>query len=86
MDAVVETPSQAIERAIGLLGSEAKLADACGCRQSYISKAKRTGRCSDKVAIRIHQATNGQVPASLLRPDLWARPEHVPVGEDASAA
>lgn len=36
-------------------------------------------RASQKLAIRIHKFTNGKVPGSLLRPDLWRRPEDVPV-------
>lgn len=78
-EAVVETPSEAIARAVALAGSEDKLAKAVRCRQSYISKAKLTGRCSDKIAIRIHVWSNGEIPGSAIRPDLWTKPEHVPL-------
>lgn len=78
--------SEALSQAIVLAGSEKKLANAVGVAQSYISKAKRTGRISDRVAIAIHRFTKGQVPGSALRPDLWRVPEHVPVAPDGSAA
>ena len=29
-------------------------------------------------AIRIHRVTDGAIPGSLLRPDIWRRPEDVP--------
>jgi DNA-binding transcriptional regulator YdaS (Cro superfamily) len=38
---------------------------------------------SPQQAIAIHRATRGAVPGSALRPDLWCRPEHVPVQEPA---
>ncbi len=34
-----------------------------------------------QTALAGHRATGGKVPASLLRPDLWRCPEHVPVGK-----
>jgi DNA-binding transcriptional regulator YdaS (Cro superfamily) len=80
-----ESPAEAMERAVARAGSEQKLADAVGVRQSYISKAKRTGRVSDRIAIAIHAWSNGDVPGSALRPDLWLEPAHVPVREMAGA-
>lgn len=32
---------------------------------------------SRKLAVRIHEFTGGEVPASVLRPDIWRRPEDV---------
>jgi hypothetical protein len=31
------------------------------------------------MALAVHRFTGGAVPASALRPDLWARPQDVPV-------
>jgi hypothetical protein len=47
--------------------------------QPAISKAKRQGKISARLALAMHRATNGRVPASELRPDLWRSPENVPV-------
>lgn len=68
-----------IERAIAIVGSETKLGELCGCSQHKIWLAK-TEKCpvTAELALRIHHATDGQVPASDLRPDLWMAPEHVP--------
>ena len=81
---VMETP---IERAITLAGgSEAKLADAVGFSQPAIHKAKKSGRTGPRLALAIHHFTNGSVPASELRPDLWSRPEDVPAQPEQAGA
>lgn len=67
-----------IEQAVALLGSEAKLGKAAGVTQNAIWQAKRRGRCSAELALGIHRATSGQVPASGLRSDLWPTARHVP--------
>jgi DNA-binding transcriptional regulator YdaS (Cro superfamily) len=59
-----------IEAAVTLLGSQAKLAEACGVKQQSIWQAKETGRCSAELALQIEQATAGKVTAAELRPDL----------------
>jgi DNA-binding transcriptional regulator YdaS (Cro superfamily) len=69
----------AVACAIALKGSEQKLAAACGVTQPAISRAKKRGRLSPRLALAIHRATGGAVPASALRPDLWRRPQDVPV-------
>jgi len=65
----------AIERAGG---SEAKLARELHLSQPLINKAKRTGRAGPRLALAIHHFTNGDIPASAIRPDLWEKPEDVP--------
>ena len=70
---------EAVGRAVAIAGSEVKLAAACGVTQPAISKAKLKGRVSSALALAIHRATNGRVPASELRPDLWRSPENVPI-------
>lgn len=59
-----------IEKAISHVGSQQKLADACGVKQPSIWQAKETGRCSAELAMAIEQATDGTVTAKELRPDL----------------
>jgi len=76
------TVSDAIEQAVALLGSEAKLGRAAGgFSQNAIWQAKRRNRISPELALGIHWATRGEVSASDLRPDLWSTPESVPQPE-----
>lgn len=67
-----------IESAAKLLGSETKLAEACGVSQNAIWQAKTRGRVSPDLAISIHWATRKRVSGNLMRPDLWRRSSHVP--------
>ena len=69
----------AFARAIRIAGSECKLAQATGYSQVAINKAKRRGSVSPAMALAVHRCTDGVVPASALRPDLWARPQDVPI-------
>jgi prevent-host-death family protein len=62
-----------IERAISLLGSEAKLAAAAGVAQPSINEAKKKGRVGAKMAAGIDAATDGRVSKNQLRPDLWPK-------------
>lgn len=68
-----------IQQAITFAGSEAKLGKGIGFSQVAINKAKHKGRASPAMALAIHRFTGGTVPASSIRPDIWARPEDVPV-------
>jgi DNA-binding transcriptional regulator YdaS (Cro superfamily) len=74
----------AIERAIELAGSEAKLGDGIGFSQVAINKAKRRGSVSAEMALAIHRFLRGAVPASSLRPDLWQSPDDVPLAPNAA--
>lgn len=75
---MTKTPN-IIERAIELAGgSEAALARETRLSQPLIHKAKKSGRAGPKLALAIHYFTNGEIPASLIRPDLWRKPEDVP--------
>jgi DNA-binding transcriptional regulator YdaS (Cro superfamily) len=69
----------AVARAIALKRTQEQLALACGVTQGSISRARTAGRLTPHLAIAIHHATEGAVPGSALRPDLWRRPEDVPV-------
>ena len=61
-------------------GRQEDLAAAMGVAQQTVSKLLRGEvPVSPEQAIAIHRATQGAVPGSALRPDLWSCPEHVPV-------
>jgi DNA-binding transcriptional regulator YdaS (Cro superfamily) len=76
----MDSPTTApLESAIRIAGSEAKLAAAIGYSQVAINKARRRGAVSPRMALAVHRFTDGAVPASALRPDLWARPQDVPM-------
>lgn len=55
-------------------GTEAKLASAAGVTQPAIHKAKKTGRVSAELALRIEKATRGRVALWQMRPDLASPP------------
>lgn len=63
-----------IDAAISHFGSEAKLAAAAGVSQPAINKAKRAGRVSAVLAVKIETATEGKISRWQLRPDLWDAP------------
>ena len=75
----------AFERAIRIAGSQCKLAAAIGYSQVAINKAKRRGSVSPGMALAVHRFTAAAVPASALRPDLWARPQDVPIIDERTA-
>ncbi|AXC50038.1 Cro/Cl family transcriptional regulator [Paracoccus suum] len=60
-----------IERAIDLLGSQAKLAEAAKCSQQQISYLLRAPSITAEMALAIEAATGGQVSKSVLRPDIF---------------
>lgn len=69
--------SELVEKAIKVVGSQEALGKACGCSQNKIWIAKARGKVDADLAILIEAATNGEVLARDLRPDLpW--PEYAP--------
>ncbi|AVG34848.1 helix-turn-helix domain-containing protein [Enterobacter asburiae] len=72
--------NKAISSAIGIVGSQQKLAEACGVRQPTVwawLHGKKKASASN--AIRIERATNGEVQAYEIRPDLpdlFPHPNH----------
>lgn len=71
--------TELIEEAARLLGNENKLAKACKVSQNAIWQARTRNRISPELALKIHWATSGAVPANALRPDLWQDISHVPL-------
>ncbi|WP_187274672.1 MULTISPECIES: hypothetical protein [unclassified Methylobacterium] len=58
-----------IEAAIRDKGSEAKLAVACKVSQAAINKAKKVGRCSPRLAVKIEGACG--ISRRLLCPEFF---------------
>ncbi len=66
----VTTP---FEKVIEKVGSQCKLADLLGIKQSTVSYWAKTGIPAER-AVELENATGGLVPRSLARPDLWDAP------------
>ena len=63
--------NKAINSAIEFVGSQQKLADACGVKQPSVwAWLHGKKKVSAENAKRIELATDGNVPAYLIRPDL----------------
>lgn len=59
-------------------GGRPKFCEDVGISEGRLSQIIGGAPASPKVAKAIHRISAGEVPASLLRPDLWRRPEDVP--------
>lgn len=60
-----------IKSAIEIVGSQQKLADACGVKQPTVwAWLHGKKKASANNAVRIEKATNGEVQAYQIRPDL----------------
>jgi DNA-binding transcriptional regulator YdaS (Cro superfamily) len=61
-----------IERAIDIVGSQQKLAEAIGLSQQGVSYLlKQAPRVTAEVAVAIERATNGEIRREMLRPDIF---------------
>jgi DNA-binding transcriptional regulator YdaS (Cro superfamily) len=68
-----------MRKAVRIVGSQGALAKALGCSQQRVSQlCKGNVSISAEDALAIHRLTGGRVPASELRPDIWAIAAHVP--------
>jgi hypothetical protein len=55
-------------------------AQAVGRSEPWLSKVLKGAKPVEPADAKlIHVLTSGRVPGSLLRPDLWRLPQHVPV-------
>jgi len=59
-----------ILQAIKISGGQAKLAEACQVTQAAVSKWANNGTITLENAFSVEKATNGQVTAKELRPDV----------------
>lgn len=60
-------------------GGRAAFVKAVGITEGRLSQIIGGDRASPDTALQIHKITNGKVPGSYLRPDLWRRARDVPV-------
>lgn len=68
--------------AVKIVGSQTELARLMSRSQQQVSAlCTRADKISAEDALEIHWATDGKVPASKTRPDLWLRPDDVPTRE-----
>jgi len=62
-----------LKKAIRLVGSQARLAEAAGCSQMMVWKLVHGHACvSVEMARKIHAATDGGVTEAELRPDFFS--------------
>jgi DNA-binding transcriptional regulator YdaS (Cro superfamily) len=63
-----------VERAIQLVGSQAKLAEKAGCSQQQISYLmNEAGTITAEMALAIERATEGKVTRNQTRPDIFGQ-------------
>lgn len=63
----------ALDRALQLLGSQRRFADAVGLRSASVSCWKKIGRVPAERCVAIERITNGQVTRYDLRPDVFGQ-------------
>jgi DNA-binding transcriptional regulator YdaS (Cro superfamily) len=81
-----KTVDEALTAAGRLFGTPKDLARAIGISQQHMSRLVLGKRpITAEIALRIQQATHGAVTADQLRPDLWQRPQHVPLARNGRA-
>jgi len=70
----------ALEQAlVGYPGGRRRFCRDVAISEGRLSQILKGERASPELAIRIHRLTEGAVPASALRPDLWRNPTDVPI-------
>jgi DNA-binding transcriptional regulator YdaS (Cro superfamily) len=67
-------PREAMQRAVEIFGSQAKLGAAIGFTQTSVHLAVKSGKPSVHMAINIERVTKGAVTANQLRPDVFDEP------------
>jgi DNA-binding transcriptional regulator YdaS (Cro superfamily) len=76
-----------VVEAVKIVGSQTELARLMSRSQQQVSAlCTRAETISAEDALEIHWATDGKVPASSTRPDLWLSPEDVPTREQSAMA
>jgi DNA-binding transcriptional regulator YdaS (Cro superfamily) len=72
IDTKMISPEKAVERAIQICGSEARLAWLVGYTQSAITHARNRGNISAELAVSIEAVTDGRVKRIWMRPDIFS--------------
>lgn len=68
---MTDTNTEAVARAVTIMGSQARLAQACGVSQAAVWKWLRGQPPKGEHAVAIEVATGGQVRREAVRPDLF---------------
>ena len=68
---MTDTNTEAVARAVTIMGSQARLAQACGVSQAAVWKWLRGQPPKGEHAVAIEVATGGQVSREAVRPDLF---------------
>ena len=68
---MTDTNTEAVARAVIIMGSQARLAQACGVSQAAVWKWLRGQPPKGEHAVAIEVATGGQVSREAVRPDLF---------------
>lgn len=78
--------NEVIQKAIVIAGSQQKLAELCGVKQSSVWRWLHGGRVDPANVMAVVRATSGQVQAHQLRPDLpeiFPQPEATPTRQES---
>lgn len=62
------TPLQIV---LDRVGSQSRLADLLGTKQSTVSYWAKSGLMPAEKAVELERVTNGEIPRWVSRPDLW---------------
>lgn len=68
---MTDTNTEAVARAVTIMGSQARLAQACGVSQAAVWKWLRGQPPKGEHAVAIEMATGGEVSREAIRPDLF---------------
>ena len=68
---MVDSNTEAVARAVAVLGSQGRLAQACGVSQAAVWKWLQGQPPKGEHAVAIEVATGGQVSREAIRPDLF---------------
>jgi len=78
---------KALELCVKLLGSQQKVAEACGVRQQTISeRLKVGGLVPAEWCIPLERATDGEVTRQQLRPDIYPNDDRPPPKPQSAGA
>lgn len=68
------TNENPFDEVVRRVGSQAKLGELVGKRQSTVSYWAKQGLIPAESAVELERATDGAVPRWIARPDLWEEP------------
>ena len=60
-----------LQTVLSRVGSQARLAELLGTKQSTVSYWAKSGLMPAEQAVELERVTNGEIPRWIARPDLW---------------